>query len=332
MEQIMTIANNPLIPQSFNIGKVFTGMPNRQVMGYKDKTKYTPPLDEDYIFDESLIDILVWLSSENANDSLYVEGPTGCGKTSLLKQVFARLNIPVYEINANARMEFQDLVGMHSLRDGNTEFSHGPLSLAMRAGGVLLINEIDLLCEEAAASLNTILDGSALCIAENGGELIERSPFFKLIGTANTNGSGDHTGLYRGTARQNLAYIDRFRTIHVSYPDPKVELELLEKKYSHLSSRLRENLVTFANEIRKRFISSNSGDGSLGQLDITCSTRTVLQIAKMVDEYKIWGMDITSINPLRRALDCALINKASPQSKIKIQEIVKDVFKSNNWK
>ena len=64
---------------------------------------------------------------------------------------------------------------------GSMIFDDGPLTLAMKIGGIFLFNEADLCSPATLAGLNTILDGSPLCIAENGGELVKPSPMFRFI-------------------------------------------------------------------------------------------------------------------------------------------------------
>ena len=49
----------------------------------------------------------------NKLDPLYLYGPTGSGKTSLIKQLAARLNYPVFEVTGHGRMEFADRVSGH---------------------------------------------------------------------------------------------------------------------------------------------------------------------------------------------------------------------------
>ena len=98
-------------------------------------------------------------------------------------------------------------------------FEYGPLALALRYGGLFLLNEIDLVTPEVVAGLNGILDGSPLCIAENGGELVRPHPLFRFAATANSNGGGDKTGLYQGTQRQNAAFLDRCTLCELGSPD-----------------------------------------------------------------------------------------------------------------
>ena len=77
-----------------------------------------------------------------------------------------------YEVTGHSRLEFPELIGHHVVRQGSMEFEYGPLALAMKYGGLALVNEIDLLEPSTAAGLNGILDGQPLCIPKNGGELI----------------------------------------------------------------------------------------------------------------------------------------------------------------
>ena len=92
---------------------------------------------------------------------------------------------------------------------------HGPLSVAARDGHLLILNESDLMDPSELAGLNDILEGQPLVIAENGGEVIPPHAKFRVFATGNTAGSGDRSGLYQGTLRQNLAFMDRFRVIRV---------------------------------------------------------------------------------------------------------------------
>ena len=102
-------------------------------------------------------------------------------------------------------------------------YKYGPLPLAMRYGGILLINEADLLSPEVAVGLNGVLDGAPLCLPENGGEVISPHEMFRIACTANTNGGGDDTGLYQGTVRQNLALLEGTWPAKSRYPTLETE-------------------------------------------------------------------------------------------------------------
>ena len=169
MESTITILQS-LQVTDFDAGTVFSGTPSgRMVKGYAAPSLFTPAVDPNYIFHEQSRDMVVWFL--DASDPLYVYGPSGAGKTSCLKQLAAKLNFPVFEVTGHSRLEFPELIGHHVVRQGSMEFEYGPLALAMKYGGLALVNELDLLEPSTAAGLNGILDGQPLCIPENGGEL-----------------------------------------------------------------------------------------------------------------------------------------------------------------
>lgn len=153
-------------------------------------------------------------------DPLYLHGPTRCGKTTLIKQPVARLNHPTFEVTGHGRLGFVDLCGHISLQKGSMVYEYGPLPLTMLYGGILLINEADLLSPEAVVDLNGVLDGAPLYLSESGGEVISPHETFRITCTANTNGGGDDTGLYQGAACQNLALLDRYMVYEVGYSNP----------------------------------------------------------------------------------------------------------------
>ena len=318
MKTILSDLTN-LQPTTMDAGLLFSGKASgTNINGYKEPSAYTPDIDPDYLFHENSRDLIVWFL--NPTDPLYVFGPTGSGKTSCVKQLAARLNYPVFECNASERLEFADLIGHQTITDGNMQFEYGPLALAMKYGCVFLLNEIDIASPGVAAGLNTILDGSPLCIADNGGELIIPHPMFRFIATANTNGGGDETGLYQGTQRQNLAYLDRFTLCEMEYPKPEVEEKLLEQRYPVLPKNVRAGMVSFSNKIRMLFM----GASTEGTMEVTLSTRSLLRWADLTVRYQPLAKQ--GIQPLTYALDRALGFRASRESRAMMHELVQRVF------
>ena len=315
-----------LQPASLDAGQVFSGKSSgTTVRGYAAASAYTPAIDLDYIFHESSRDIVVWfLNPQGLREPLYVFGPTGCGKTSCIKQLAARLNYPIFEVTGHGRLEFADLVGHLTVKDGNMTFEYGPLALAMRYGAVLLLNEIDLTSPEIAAGLNSVLDGSPLCIAENGGEIIQPHPMFRFVATANTNGAGDDTGLYQGTQRQNLAWLDRFTICEVGYPDATVEKKLLSQRFSSLPETLCATMVDYANEVRKLFMGEASTGNLTNTIEVTFSTRSLLRWGDLTVRFQ--PLAHQGIQPVTYALDRALAYRASRETRAMLHELAQRMF------
>lgn len=312
-----------LLPADLDAGEVFSGTPSgHMVKGFAAPSAFTPAVDSNYIFHESSRDLIVWFI--NPTDPLYVFGPTGCGKTSCLKQLAARLNYPVFEVTGHSRLEFPDLVGHLSVHQGTMQFDYGPLALAMRFGGLFLLNEIDLLDPSTAAGLNSILDGAPLCIPENGGELITPHPMFRLCATANSNGGSDETGLYQGIQRQNLAFMDRFTLCEVGYPSPTAEESLLAKTAPRLPKDIRRKMVEYANEIRRLFMGEASNSFNGNSIEVTLSTRTLIRWADLAVRYQ--PLASQGIFPVTYALDRALGFRASRETKAMLHELAQRIF------
>ena len=307
----------------FDAGQVFSGKPSgTTVRGYTMPSAYTPAIDHDYIFHGASRDVVVWLL--NPQEPLYVFGPCGCGKTSCIKQLAARLNYPVFEVTGHGRLEFADLVGHLTVKDGNMTFEYGPLTLAMRYGALLLLNEIDLTSPEIAAGLNSVLDGSPLCITENGGELIAPHPMFRFVATANTNGGGDDTGLYQGTQRQNIAWLDRFTICEVGYPSADVEKSLLGRRFPSLPESLCVTMVDYANEVRKLFMGGSSTSNLTNTIEVTFSTRSLLRWGDLTVRFQ--PLAHQGIQPVTYALDRALAYRASRETRAMLHELAQRMF------
>ena len=326
MHTNLTSGLDSLQPTNLDAGQVFSGKSSgTTVRGYAAASAYTPALDLDYIFHESSRDVVVWfLNPRGLQEPLYVFGPTGCGKTSCIKQLAARLNYPVFEVTGHGRLEFADLVGHLTVKDGNMAFEYGPLALAMRYGAILLLNEIDLTSPEIAAGLNSVLDGSPLCVAENGGEIIQPHPMFRFVATANTNGAGDETGLYQGTQRQNLAWLDRFTICEVGYPTADVEKSLLARRFPSLPEALCTTMVDYANEVRKLFMGEASTSNLTNTIEVTFSTRSLLRWGDLTVRFQ--PLAHQGIQPVTYALDRALAYRASRETRAMLHELAQRMF------
>jgi cobaltochelatase CobS len=204
------------------------------------------------------------------------------------------------------------MVGHLSVENGNMEFKYGALALAMKYGGLFLLNEVDLLDPSTAAGLNTILDGAPLCIHEKNGELIVPHSNFRFAATANTNGGSDDSGLYQGTLRQSLAFMDRFIMCEVPYPEEKTEVHLLEKAYPALPENIRSNMVGYATEVRKLFMGSDDGS-SMNRIEVTFSTRTLLRWADLTLRFS--PLSAQGIQPVSYALDRVLKGRVSYETR-----------------
>lgn len=255
---------------------------------------------------EILRPILLWdqgIGSKN----LYLPGPTAAGKTSLVEQVLARTGKQVFKVGCHKRIEMADFLGRLTIKkDGSTEFVYGALPLAMKLGGVLLMDESDQLSPTTAMGLVPILDGGSIYIPETG-EWIDPHPDFRVAATGNTAGRGDESGLYRGAERQNVAWLTRFIFVKVDYLSVDEEVELLHHIAPELPEDISRAMAKTASEVRKVFVGASLD----GELETVISTRDLLQWAQLTVAYS----GVSDCDPIMEGLNLAVLN-SSPQHEV----------------
>ena len=309
--------------RTFEASALFPGCPpGTKLEGWASPSPYTPKADPRYVLPPWAQDIVVWLLY--GREPLYLFGPTGCGKTSCIRQVVQKLNYPVYEVTGHSRLEFPEMVGHHTVFQGSMHYEYGPLAQAMRHGGLFLLNEIDLLDPSTAAGLNSVLDGYPLTIPENNGELIMPHPMFKFAATANTNGGSDPTGLYQGVLRQNIAFMDRFVMVEAGYMAESQELGILK---NYVGGRIAEEtlvrMLRLATAVRRLFLGDRAEEMDV-TIEITFSTRTLIRWALLIVQYRALGWSADDL--IACALDRALAFRAFLPSRMIIRELMQRIF------
>jgi cobaltochelatase CobS len=118
--------------------------------------------------------------------------------------------------------------------------------------------------------------------------------------------------------RQNLAFMDRFRVVHVGYPEPGVENQVIRQAVPSVNDTIIEKMITVAGEIRRLFMGDGKGDEP--ELTLTMSTRTLVRWASLSRTFK------GAPNVFEYALDQALTARAEPEQREAIHRIAAGVF------
>ncbi len=231
-----------------------------------------PDVDEDYVFEEDFSRQV--LISLRENEKILLVGPTGCGKSTLIEQLAARLNWPVVRVAASGGLTESDLLGEWTVRDAETVYNYGFLPQAMKMGAICLIDEIDGIEPSVAFAIHQVMEAQGkLVLLQNGGEIIDPHESFRLVTTANSLGHGDETGLYAGIKILNSAFVDRFASVfEMSYMPPPLEAQIVRNRAPSCTKAMARTLVKVATDVRK----AQEED----QIFCTFSTRRLIELAK----------------------------------------------------
>lgn len=234
--------------------------------------EHVPSMNNAYFFPDHTNDVILDLLERKP---VLLTGHTGCGKTSLIEQIAARINQPTVRSNMNGQTTVGDFVGMWTVKGGETIWVDGVLPRAMKEGHWLVIDEID--CADAAilAILNAVLEkNGVLTLKEKGFEVIKPHENFRLFATANTVGCmAIYRSLYQGTNIMNEAFLDRFRVYHTEYLPEKEEVKVLMASVPNLKPEVGQAMVRVANMVRESFRKE--------EITTTFSTRRLIDWAEM---------------------------------------------------
>ena len=217
---------------------------------------------------------------------VFVTGLSGNGKTLMIEQVCASLKRELFRVNVTIETDEDDLMGGHTLVNGNISFREGPVIKAMRKGAVLLLDEVDLGSNKLMC-LQSVLEGKGYLIKKTG-EWVTPKEGFTILATANTKGQGSDDGKFIGTQIMNEAMLERFAiTMQQEYPPVTTERSILKKEMAltgDVDTEFCHKLVDWADIIRKTYYE--------GAIDDVITTRRLVHI---VNAFRMFDDKLKSI-------------------------------------
>jgi len=259
--------------------KVFGFKTNMKILGFKEKTKFVPEVDDSYLFDEVTTKAI--LAGFCYNRRVMIQGYHGTGKSTHIEQVAARLNWPCVRVNLDSHISRLDLVGKDAivLKDGKqvTEFREGVLPWALQNPVAIVFDEYDAGRADVMFVIQRVLEVSGKLTLLDNNRVINPHQNFRLFATANTVGLGDTTGLYHGTQQINQGQMDRWSIVStLNYLSSDAEEKIIISKVPNFNTKdkreIIKSMVSIAELTRNGFIS--------GDLSTVMSPRTVITWAE----------------------------------------------------
>jgi len=197
------------------------------------KNYYLPQSNEVELFD----------ASASMNLPVLIKGPTGCGKTRFIEYMGERLNRKVYTVVCHDDLSAADLVGRHLINENGTFWQDGPLTKAVREGGICYLDEIIEARKDTTVVLHSLADYRRVLPIDRTGEVIEAHPDFMLVVSYNPGYQNVLKGMKPSTKQ-------RFISLSFDYPKPDIEKQVLMNE-SGVDKQTAQKLVDIASEIRQ---------------------------------------------------------------------------------
>jgi len=196
---------------------------------------------------------------------LLIKGPTGCGKTRFVAHMAARLKRPLYTVACHDDLTATDLVGRHLINHAGTYWKDGPLTRAVREGGICYLDEVVEARKDTTVILHPLTDDRRILPLERTGELLHAPADFMLVVSYNPGYQNFLKGMKPSTRQ-------RFVSLRLDFPEPELEQEIIETETA-IDATMARQLVKLASAMR-----------ALKQHDLeeVVSTRLVVYAASLI--------------------------------------------------
>ena len=203
---------------------------------------------EDYKLDEEPYylpvgnEVELFEAAYEARLPVMLKGPTGCGKTRFVEHMSWRLKRTLVTVACHEDLTASDLVGKYTLSGDETVWQDGPLTTAVKAGGIAYLDEIVEARKDTTVVIHPLTDDRRVLPIEKKGEIVQAPGDFLLVISYNPGYQSVLKDLKHSTKQ-------RFVSIEFDYPEAELEQSILESE-AGVDSDVAERLVKVAEKVR----------------------------------------------------------------------------------
>ena len=171
-----------------------------------------------------------------------LKGPTGCGKTRFIEYMAFKLHrpltivrdvtetdensssgLPLVTVACHEDLTASDLVGRYLLEGDSTRWIDGPLTRAVKAGGICYLDEIVEARKDTTVLIHPLTDHRRVLPIEKLGQIVEARDGFLLVISYNPGYQSALKDLKQSTRQ-------RFMAIEFNYPPRDLEAKIIERE------------------------------------------------------------------------------------------------------
>ena len=169
---------------------------------------------------------------------LILKGPTGCGKTRFIEHMAWKLGLPLITLACNEDMTASDLIGRYLLDAQGTTWHDGPLTMAVRYGGICYLDEVVEARQDTTVVIHPLTDARRMLPLDKKGEVVRAHPDFQLVVSYNPG--------YQSSAKDmKPSTRQRFAALSFDYPSSEIEAQIVVHE-TGIAPALAAQLVTIA--------------------------------------------------------------------------------------
>lgn len=194
-------------------------------------------------------------------------GPSGTGKTHIVYLVAELCGLPVWEVNCGLQTSSYDLIGRF-IGLGKENWIDGMITRWLKAGGIMYLDEANMMKQDVATRLNPVLDTRGhLVLNEKDNEVVERHKYGYMIISMNPY-SAEFAGTkpLNAAMRRRMAVWINFDYTSIGNKISPLEVNMLIKR-AKIDEDLAYKIVQVGAELRRLYKAGDLPYGpSLGDL------------------------------------------------------------------
>jgi nitric oxide reductase NorQ protein len=208
----------------------------------REEPFYVPTSDEIQVFE----------AAYRQRVPVLLKGPTGTGKTRFVEYMAWKLGqpltvvkdpakaatngaVPLVTVACHEDLTASDLVGRYLLDSDGTRWIDGPLTRAVKAGGICYLDEIVEARKDTTVIIHPLTDHRRLLTIDKLGQVVEAAASFLLVVSYNPGYQSALKDLKHSTRQ-------RFVALEFQFPEPEREARII----AHESGVDRENALQLA--------------------------------------------------------------------------------------
>ncbi|MDA1257756.1 MAG: CbbQ/NirQ/NorQ/GpvN family protein [Chloroflexi bacterium] len=218
-----------------------------------------------------------------------LKGPTGVGKTRFVEYMAWRLShpiaagvtngkkpgsaaedegpIPLITVACHEDMTASDLIGRYLLDADGTRWVDGPLTRAVKAGGICYLDEVVEARKDTTVIIHPLTDHRRLLTIDKLGQVIEAADGFLMVVSYNPGYQNALKDLKHSTRQ-------RFVALEFTFPTPEVETKIIMHE-AEVGEEIATQLAKLGDKIR------NLRDYGLAE---GASTRVLIYAARLMKQ------------------------------------------------